>query len=181
MNTAQQKQSGFTIVELLIVIVVIGILAAIALVSYNGVQVKAQNAKIAADVSTLSQAVVLARTVTGSTLMVIDGIPDAAHSTALMCARLPTGTDLATVAKTDTCWATYIASLNAISVASGMNVRGLLDPFGRPYLIDENEGEDSLCRQDSIAVYPKPFVTGYGSYPLTPLENVSRSGFVAGC
>ncbi len=37
-----KKTSGFTIVELLIVIVVIGILAAITIVAYNGVQAKAK-------------------------------------------------------------------------------------------------------------------------------------------
>lgn len=37
------KNGGFTIVELLIVIVVIGILASIVVVSYNGIQQKAQN------------------------------------------------------------------------------------------------------------------------------------------
>ena len=37
------KQRGFTIVELLIVIVVIGILAAITIVAYNGVQQRANN------------------------------------------------------------------------------------------------------------------------------------------
>ena len=36
------KQQGFTIVELLIVIVVIGILAAITIVAYNGVQNRAK-------------------------------------------------------------------------------------------------------------------------------------------
>lgn len=37
-----QKQKGFTIVELLIVIVVIGILAAITIVAYNGIQERAR-------------------------------------------------------------------------------------------------------------------------------------------
>lgn len=39
-----QKQTGFTIVELLIVIVVIGILAAITIVAYNGIQERARMA-----------------------------------------------------------------------------------------------------------------------------------------
>ena len=38
-----KKQHGFTIVELLIVIVVIGILAAITIVAFNGIQTRAKN------------------------------------------------------------------------------------------------------------------------------------------
>lgn len=41
-----KSSSGFTIVELLIVIVVIAILAAISVVAYNGVQVRANDAKM---------------------------------------------------------------------------------------------------------------------------------------
>jgi len=43
---AKQKQGGFTIVELLIVIVVIGILAAITIVAFNGIQNRANNLKV---------------------------------------------------------------------------------------------------------------------------------------
>lgn len=46
----RNKQTGFTIVELLIVIVVIGILAAITIVAYNGIQERAESTK------TISQA-----------------------------------------------------------------------------------------------------------------------------
>src|SRR5687768_14373793 len=42
-NVPPKKQSGFTIVELLIVIVVIAILAAIAIVSYNGITDRAKH------------------------------------------------------------------------------------------------------------------------------------------
>jgi prepilin-type N-terminal cleavage/methylation domain-containing protein len=50
MSPAQIKQNGFTIVELLIVIVVIAILATISLVVYNGVQKRAKNSQIQAAV-----------------------------------------------------------------------------------------------------------------------------------
>ena len=45
------KQKGFTIVELLIVIVVIGILAAITVVAYNGIQTRGENSKTISAVS----------------------------------------------------------------------------------------------------------------------------------
>lgn len=47
--------SGFTIVELLIVIVVIGILAAITIVSYNGVQQRANIATAQADLANVAK------------------------------------------------------------------------------------------------------------------------------
>ena len=47
--TNKNKQTGFTIVELLIVIVVIGILAAITIVAYNGIQNRAKLATYQSD------------------------------------------------------------------------------------------------------------------------------------
>jgi len=53
------KPNGFTIVELLIVIVVIGILAAITVVAFNGVQDRARFAKAQSDIGALNKAVLL--------------------------------------------------------------------------------------------------------------------------
>lgn len=50
-KTFQPQQHGFTIVELLIVIVVIAILAAIVIVAYNGVTSRANNSQTIASVA----------------------------------------------------------------------------------------------------------------------------------
>jgi len=54
-----RRQRGFTIVELLIVIVVIGILAAITIVAYNGVQERGKFASMRSDISALNKAIQL--------------------------------------------------------------------------------------------------------------------------
>jgi prepilin-type N-terminal cleavage/methylation domain-containing protein len=51
MNKTMSSRAGFTIVELLIVIVIIGILAAITIVAYNGIQQRAATATMQADLS----------------------------------------------------------------------------------------------------------------------------------
>lgn len=59
-------QIGFTIVELLIVIVVIGILAAITIVAYNGIQQRARNSQVVTGVSTYYRAMLQYATLNGS-------------------------------------------------------------------------------------------------------------------
>jgi len=49
------RQRGFTIVELLIVIVVIGILAAITIVAFNGVQNRANDAAVKSNLSAIAK------------------------------------------------------------------------------------------------------------------------------
>ena len=53
MIAQHKRNSGFTIVELLIVIVVIGILALLVITTYSGIQAKARNSKRQTDVASV--------------------------------------------------------------------------------------------------------------------------------
>lgn len=53
LNKIRKQESGFTIVELLIVIVVIGILAALVLNTFQGVQARARDTERTTDVNAL--------------------------------------------------------------------------------------------------------------------------------
>src|SRR5690606_12171852 len=59
------SQHGFTIVELLIVIVVIGILAAIAIVSYRGIQARASETALKSELGQIAKLIEIDRTMLG--------------------------------------------------------------------------------------------------------------------
>jgi type II secretory pathway pseudopilin PulG len=158
------------------VIVVIGILAAITIVSYAGIQGRAQGSRINADIEEIGKAVQLARLTSQETLAQITG----SNSTGGNCWGKAAGTDLSTLVRTDPCWTSYVSALNLISNASGMNIRNMVDPWGRPYLIDENEGEGGGCTKDTVAVFTLPFTSGFGTYSTTPANNITLSGY-SGC
>lgn len=126
------KQTGFTIIELLIVIVVIGILAAITIVSYNGIQDRAKVQAANSDVNTLAKAIKIARLSKGQVLGVITGN---------YCTNCGTQQS-------------YESTLDKISLASGVNLSSLKkgDPWGNRYVIDENENEGGACRRDGLGV-----------------------------
>ncbi|MET0979967.1 MAG: type II secretion system protein [Candidatus Saccharimonadales bacterium] len=56
LKVGNQNNSGFTIVELLIVIVVIGILAAITIVAYNGIQTRARATALVSGIKSADKA-----------------------------------------------------------------------------------------------------------------------------
>jgi len=164
-----KHQSAFTIVELLIVIVVIGILAAITIVSFNGVQARAYTAKAQADIASLKQAIVMARNNTGQVTGVITG----SWGTSGQCMTLSSVTT-----KTSTCWTTYLTTLDKISTASGMNIRALADGRGYPYMLDENESEGGVgnCTKDYMGSFRQPFE---GAWVRD--NNVEVETITAGC
>ena len=53
MTSLNKKQRGFTIVELLIVIVVIGILAALVITTYSGIQQKGRDTERQTDIKAI--------------------------------------------------------------------------------------------------------------------------------
>ncbi len=116
-----RKQSGFTIVELLIVIVVIGILAAITIVAFNGVQERARVTSANNDLTLLNKAIHAARINADSHLFGITG------SNCTRCSDQ----------------ARYELTIDRIAAASQMSLAKLKsgDPWGNKYSIDENEGE----------------------------------------
>jgi len=59
-------QKGFSIPEIIVVVVVIGILASIVIVSYNGAQQRAQDAAITSDLTNLSDQLEIYRTHSGA-------------------------------------------------------------------------------------------------------------------
>lgn len=58
-QSKKDAQIGFTIVELLIVIVVIGILAAITIVAYNGIQSRARETSLRSDLTNIAKQIEL--------------------------------------------------------------------------------------------------------------------------
>lgn len=106
------KQKGFTIVELLIVIVVIAILATIGLVTYSGVQARARDSIRKSDLAAIKQALILYNTEQGNWIESGSG-----------CGYNGDGLG----------WFNYFYSANPISACltnAGYTKRDIIDPTG---------------------------------------------------
>jgi prepilin-type N-terminal cleavage/methylation domain-containing protein len=66
MKNLYKSKAGFTIVELLVVIVVIAILAAITIVAYNGIQARGRTSSAAAGASALAKKIEAFNSITGA-------------------------------------------------------------------------------------------------------------------
>ena len=113
-----RKTSGFTIVELLIVIVVIGILAAIVIVSYNGIQSRAKLTVASNDLETIKKSMLLYKS---------------------SRSELPTPGDTYTVETNPSLcngWAPILSAIKAEGVGSTLPY---IDPWKHCYSYDDND------------------------------------------
>lgn len=110
LNNIKTKDRGFTIVELLIVIVVIAILAAISIVAYNGIQTRSKTSAAAATASTVVKKAEAANAIASaypSTLAGFSAQSDSslAGSGITLLASAPTATSATTAVQYQACTA----------------------------------------------------------------------------
>lgn len=112
-------KGGFTVVELLIVIVVIGILTAISIVSYNGITSRAYEARYQNDTAVLRRAVLLARQSTGQNLGQITGSYWSLGA-CMSDGQNPGNIEPKNLPFSHPCWQRYYETLDSLSEASGI-------------------------------------------------------------
>ncbi|MEI6850486.1 MAG: type II secretion system protein [Candidatus Saccharibacteria bacterium] len=147
------RNRGFTIIELLVVIVTIGILAAISVVGYNSSVNNTKIAKTKVDLRNIVKVINMAKMTTGKTLSEITGEytdingPSGYNPTynAYRCATSNRGAnfDLRNLPDSDLCIKDMKATWDAIYNAAGnsINKSPPRDNWGSPYLLEANENE----------------------------------------
>lgn len=142
---------GFTLVEILIVIVVIGILAALSLVVYSNISERAMRAAALTELAQLRNGIMVAQTKTGLSIRdlaakspaVWDGLKhyDGSPSYGV---DYPCPPDMTGIKMSDTsnhCVMSYLRFLDRLKPYVGDGFESLKkgDPWGRPYVIDDEE------------------------------------------
>ena len=163
------SRRGFTIVELLIVIVVIGILAAITIVAYNGIQQRAINTERDTELNAYIKGMKLARINAGTSLRYIT-INTWSVGACATGSGNPGNIEPKDLPKTHVCWVRYYENLSRIGAAAGINLDALRDGDnrGNPYMLDENQNETGPCATDRIYTFNGNGTAAYSEYQQLP-------------
>ena len=151
-------KNGFTLVELLITIAIIGILSSIALPALNNARTKARIAKTNMELDQVVDAIVVAQGESGQTLLEITQEAEVIGA-GWVAGNCMADYDLRNIPTHNECCSTWSDVLNAVQAATGGIYDGLeradRDAWGSPYLLNENEGEmtyslEAKCMQDQV-------------------------------
>ncbi len=136
---------GFTLIEMIIVIIILGILVTVGSASYRGVVEEARRSEARRNLDDIKKAIETARVKSGKRLNQITG------SNCSFCTAC--GGDLRDVPDTHECVVRWNRLLTNVSADGYGNISKFKrDPWGSPYVIDENDGEyvTNPCRRDWI-------------------------------
>lgn len=139
-------EAGFTLVELLLTISIIGFLATMSLITFDNTRLKARDARMNADLTQIILAIDLARN-TKNTVLGGNGAGQGVtgrYWSEGHCIPGPWNGSFS-----DPLCLTY---MNDAFRAIGFP-QAPIDPWGHPYLIDENELENGNCNCDIIHSY----------------------------
>ncbi len=172
------REKGFTVVELLVVIIVIAILATIVVTSYGGVRQNAADTKRDSDLKSLEDAIELARANTSQTLHDITGGNGVTSWLACAFNDNPSPqVEPSQLATSTNCWQDYYTALDDIGTAAKTDLSDLKkgDARGNPYIIDEREGVSlsNHCRADFLGYFTgsaASYVYNYISVPFSLSE-----------
>jgi prepilin-type N-terminal cleavage/methylation domain-containing protein len=135
----QFNKHGFTLVELLVVMVILGILSTVGFALFTSVQSRARDAKVAADFRMIQKMITQA-TIGGKYLKDITG----SQCTICVCRYNDGVTNMTDPSQNATCITRLNENWNKILNAGGYpnDTTPLpVDPYGNLYGWDENEGE----------------------------------------